>query len=62
MSGAAGLKKTASLIGKETDERSTSNVQRPTPNIVFYQFKNAEHAAPVLRQRIYGREFDPTAI
>ncbi len=32
-------KKTESLIGKETNERPTSNVQRPTSNNVFCQFK-----------------------
>ncbi|MDJ0814934.1 MAG: hypothetical protein QNJ58_01980 [Desulfobacterales bacterium] len=31
-------KKTAGLIKKETDEHPTSNVQRPTSNIVFYRF------------------------
>jgi len=29
----------ASLIKKETDERRTSNVERPTSNNVFCQFK-----------------------
>jgi hypothetical protein len=32
-------KKTASLIGKETNERPTSNIERPTSNNVFCQFK-----------------------
>jgi hypothetical protein len=31
-------KKTASLIGKETDERRTSNIERPTSNNEFRQF------------------------
>jgi len=32
-------KKTASLIKKETDERRTSNIERPTSNNVFCQLK-----------------------
>jgi hypothetical protein len=36
---AAGLKKEARLIEKETNELRTSNVQRPTSNNVFCQFK-----------------------
>jgi hypothetical protein len=30
--------KAASLIGKETDERRTSNIERPTSNTVFCHF------------------------
>ena len=37
--------KTASLIVEETDERRTSNIERPTSNNVFYLFnKKAEQA------------------
>jgi hypothetical protein len=38
VSPAAGLK-TASLNGKEASEHRTSNVERPTSNNVFCQFK-----------------------
>jgi hypothetical protein len=44
-------KKTASLIGKETDERRTSNIERPTSNNEFYQFKKRlSEATSTIRQ------------
>ena len=39
------LGRVAGLIEKETDERPTSNIERPTSNNVFYRFeKKAEQA------------------
>jgi hypothetical protein len=39
-------RRAASLIEKETDERRTSNIERPTSNNVFFRLKKTEqHAA-----------------
>jgi len=39
-----------SQIENETNERPTSNAERPTSNNVFYQFKNEQRVAPASLQ------------
>jgi hypothetical protein len=47
-----------SLIEKETNERRTSNIERPTSNIVFCLFykKTDQHALHSPRKRLAQRE------
>jgi hypothetical protein len=50
----------ASLIEKGTDERRTSNIERPTSNNEFCRLKKTEqHAAqaPALHERICSSKF-----
>ncbi len=46
-------KRTADQIEKETDERPTSNVQRPTLNNEFCHIKWTERSDTILRHSIF---------
>jgi len=57
MGSARRRQKTASLIGKETDEHPTSNIERPTLNKVFYRLKKTAYACFAEVAKKSGSEF-----